>query len=69
MSKCYFKVGSVTQANKAKSELAKSSVYIKIKKSTDSNGCHHIIEFDCINKSIVSRVLLRNQINFEEYTQ
>lgn len=67
MKNCYFKIGSVTQASKAKQELAKHSIYSRIIKITVQEGCTHALEFNCANKSAISYILLRAEINFEEY--
>lgn len=71
MANCIFTIGSITQANQAKRILAKNSVSVRITKITDfnKNGCIHGIEFNCDNKLLVSHILLRAGINFEEFHQ
>lgn len=69
MSNCIYTIGSVTQANQAKRILGENSIFVKITKITDSRrkGCIHGIEFNCVNKLAINRILLRAGINFEEY--
>ncbi len=71
MANCIYKIGSITLANKAKQALSSHSVFVRtIKLSSAANGgCAHGIEFNCNQKSNVTHLLLREGINFEEYSR
>ena len=64
-----FEYSGIIHDNKksAKKELAMHSIYPKIRKLTDVQGCNQVLEFNFSLKSSVTYILLRAQINFEEY--
>lgn len=68
MSNCIFKIGSATQVHKVKRILAEQKILVKIIKiAHDTSGCTHGIEFNCKDKLTITHILLRYNINFEEY--
>lgn len=72
MATCIFSIGSVTQSMKARRILAEYSVPVnttKLSTNRDKKGCVYGIEFNCSQKSNISRILSGSGIPFEDYNE